>query len=442
MSVQSGTRMVSMVIEKAIPAEIRTMGFQLSFRYRGQPPTCFACQEVGHTAKDCLKSQKRRDKGRNPSKPAPAKNSLKEPVKSGSSKSGSTASPSHLRDLREHLDLLKRTFAPSVVSGEDTVSSQPTSPPVVVVEAVPVATSSSPGVRQLEAVASLQQDSFEFSLEVPPADPVVPSSSSGWSQQFNHSVRCKGNDSLEIVVPSSASCLGPNNNNNKTIKNKLTKSTSTHTKAGGTSNKSSKSSKQAKPAAQSLPKLARGVGAKSVRASSSSSSSASEDEDSIPLRRRSKKVRKMSLPPTFSSGVSSSGMAQVLPSPAASPAPVEGMEEDVDACLAGDSVVDPVGEESVPAVAVAEPPAAPALMDADSAPSQTVAVDDNAASQDCPSWPFSSPQSELGSYLDGSLSFLQDGSSGSLFDDPVMSVHLRLARLLAIRLVLISSRCS
>ncbi len=212
-SVQSGTPMVSMVIEKAIPAEIRTMGFQLSFRYRGQPPTCFACQEVGHTAKDCPKSQKRRDKGRNPSKPAPAKNSLKERVKSGSSKSGSTASPSHLRDLREHLDLLKRTFAPSVVSSEDTVSSRPTSPPVVVVEAVPVATSSSPGVQQLEAVASLQQDSFEFSLEVPPANPVIPSSSSGWSQQFNRSVRCKGNDSLEIVVPSSASCLGPNNNN-------------------------------------------------------------------------------------------------------------------------------------------------------------------------------------------------------------------------------------
>ncbi len=48
-SVQSRTRMVSIVIEKAIPAEIRAMGFQLSFRYRGQPPTCFACQEVGHT---------------------------------------------------------------------------------------------------------------------------------------------------------------------------------------------------------------------------------------------------------------------------------------------------------------------------------------------------------------------------------------------------------
>ena len=94
------------------------------------------------------------------------------------------------------------------------------------------------------------------------------------------------------------------------------------------------------------------------------------------------------------------------------------MEEDVDACLTGDSVVDPVGEESVPAVAVAEPHAAPAHMHEDSVPSQTVEVDDTAASQDCPSWPFSSPQSELGSYLDGSLSFLQDDSLGSLFDDP------------------------
>ena len=112
------------------------------------------------------------------------------------------------------------------------------------------------------------------------------------------------------------------------------------------------------------------------------------------------------------------GVAQVLPGPAASPAPVEVMEEDVDACLVGDSVVDLVGEESGPAVAVAEPHAAPALMDKDSVPSQAVVVDDNGASQDCPSWPFSSPQSELGSYLDGSLSFLQDGSLGSLFDDP------------------------
>ncbi len=441
-----------MVITKAIPAEICVAGFQLLFRYHGQPPTCFACQpptcfacqEVGHTAKDCPKLQKRRDKGRNQSKPAQVKNSLKEPVKPGSSKSGSSASSSHLRDLREQLDFLKRTFTPSVVSGEGTVSSQPTSPPVVVVEAVPVATSSSPGVRQPDAVASLQQDSFEFSLEVPPADTVVPSSSSGWSQQFHRSVRCKGNDSLEIVVPSSASCLGPNNNTNNKHTNKLTKSTSPHTKAGGTSSKSNKSSKQAKPAAKSLSKLARGVGVKSVRASSSSSSSsASEDEDNIPLRRRSKKLRKMSLPPTLSSGVPPSGVAQVLPSPAVTPAPAEVMEEDIDACLAGDSVVDPVVvEESVPAVAVAEPHAAPALMDEASAPPRLL-------------WwmtmllrrivllGLSPPHSlSLVHILTIHWHFSRMVPWVLFLRSSVMWVHLRHARLLAIRLVLIGSRSS
>ena len=92
---------------------------------------------------------------------------------------------------------------PPVVSGAATGSSQqsqPKSPPVV--DAGPVATSSSPSARQTEAALSLRKDSFEFSLEVPQVDPVVPSSSSGWSKQFNRSVRCKGNDSLKIVVPS------------------------------------------------------------------------------------------------------------------------------------------------------------------------------------------------------------------------------------------------
>ncbi len=446
-SVQSGMRTVSMVIEKAIPAEIRAMGFQLSFHYRGQSPTCFACQEVGHTARDCPRSSKRGDKGRTkPSKPgkASAITSLNEPALSGSSKSSSPSS-SHPRDLREKLARSKPTAVTPVGSGEDSVTlpaSQPQSPLVEVVEAVPVATSL-PSASQLEAGTSLQRESFDFSLEVSPVAPVVSESSSGWSKQFDRSVRRTGKDSLEIVVSSSAPRLGPklinkpttksnggSNNKSPTIKvkvgsksksklinkpeHKLTKSTSTHTKAGGTSNKSNK---QANPAAKSLPKLARGVGVKSVRASSSSSS-ASEDEDNIPLRHRSKKLCKTSLPPTLSSGMPPTGVAQVLPGPAASPAPAEVMEEDVDACLAGDSVVDLVGEESGPAVAVAEPHAAPALMDKDSVPSQAVVVDDNGASQDCPSWPFSSPQSELGSYLDGSLSFLQDGSLGSLFDDP------------------------
>ena len=52
-SVRSGTRRVSMVFTKAIPANINIGGFMVSFCYRGQPPACFVCQEVGHASKDC-----------------------------------------------------------------------------------------------------------------------------------------------------------------------------------------------------------------------------------------------------------------------------------------------------------------------------------------------------------------------------------------------------
>ena len=57
-SVRSSTRRVLMVLTKAIPANINIGGFLVSFRYRGQPPTCFVCQEVGHTGKDCPKSRR------------------------------------------------------------------------------------------------------------------------------------------------------------------------------------------------------------------------------------------------------------------------------------------------------------------------------------------------------------------------------------------------
>ena len=57
-SVRSGIRRVSMVLTKAIPATINIGGFMVSFRYHGQPPTCFVCQEVGHASKDCPKSRR------------------------------------------------------------------------------------------------------------------------------------------------------------------------------------------------------------------------------------------------------------------------------------------------------------------------------------------------------------------------------------------------
>ena len=162
--------MVSIVIEKAIPAEMRTAGFQLSFRYCGQPPTCFVCQEEGHSARDCPKSSKRGDKGRTkPSKPgkASATTSLNEPALSGSSKSSSPSS-SHPRDLREKLARSKPTAVTPVGSGDVPVTlpaSQPQSPLVEVVEAVPVATSS-PSASLVEAGNSLQRESFDFSFGV------------------------------------------------------------------------------------------------------------------------------------------------------------------------------------------------------------------------------------------------------------------------------------
>ena len=55
-SVQSGTRRVSMVINKPIPANINIGGFLVSFQYRGQPPTCFVCQEVGYMGRGCPKT--------------------------------------------------------------------------------------------------------------------------------------------------------------------------------------------------------------------------------------------------------------------------------------------------------------------------------------------------------------------------------------------------
>lgn len=57
-TVKSGTRRVSMVITNHIPAILRVAGFQISFRYHGQPSTCFVCDEVGHAIVDCPKSRK------------------------------------------------------------------------------------------------------------------------------------------------------------------------------------------------------------------------------------------------------------------------------------------------------------------------------------------------------------------------------------------------
>ena len=54
-----------MVITKPSPANINIGGFSVSFRYQGQPPTCFVCQEVGQTGRGCPKSRQARKSAEN-----------------------------------------------------------------------------------------------------------------------------------------------------------------------------------------------------------------------------------------------------------------------------------------------------------------------------------------------------------------------------------------
>ncbi|CAB4013840.1 Hypothetical predicted protein [Paramuricea clavata] len=44
-TIKTGTRMVSMSVHTSILAELKVAGFTLAFRYRGQLPTCYVCQE-------------------------------------------------------------------------------------------------------------------------------------------------------------------------------------------------------------------------------------------------------------------------------------------------------------------------------------------------------------------------------------------------------------
>ncbi len=94
------------------------------------------------------------------------------------------------------------------------------------------------------------------------------------------------------------------------------------------------------------------------------------------------------------------------------------MEDEVDDCLTGASIVDPVVlEESVPGIAMVDLSAAAALMDVANASPQSVGEDDNAASQDCPSLPFSTQQSEASFDLFDSLAAIHVDSMASLLDE-------------------------
>ena len=70
----------------------------------------------------------------------------------------------------------------------------------------------------------------------------------------------------------------------------------------------------------------------------------------------------------------------------------------------------------MPVLAEAAPSAVPALMDDANVSSQPVLDEDNAASQDCPSLPFSSQQSETSLYLFDALAPIQNYSLPYLQD--------------------------
>ena len=53
--IQSGTRMVSMCLQKPIPAFVTFAGFRCKVWYHDQPTTCFRCGQTGHMQSACPK---------------------------------------------------------------------------------------------------------------------------------------------------------------------------------------------------------------------------------------------------------------------------------------------------------------------------------------------------------------------------------------------------
>ena len=86
--------MVSMSVDTSIPAELKVAGFTLAIRYRGQLQTCYVCQEVGHTEKECPKSQK-----------ATRKRPVRKQTVAQSASSSNAKKPSQQRDVPPSCDL-------------------------------------------------------------------------------------------------------------------------------------------------------------------------------------------------------------------------------------------------------------------------------------------------------------------------------------------------
>ena len=53
--VKTGSRIIKMVVEKAIPSQLSIQGFPCRVWYREQPVRCNICREIGHMAASCPK---------------------------------------------------------------------------------------------------------------------------------------------------------------------------------------------------------------------------------------------------------------------------------------------------------------------------------------------------------------------------------------------------
>ena len=122
-TIKTGTRMVSMSVNTSIPAELKVAGFTLAFRYRGQLPTCYVCQEVGHTAKECPRSRKaaRKQPVRTPTGNSKNKKPTQQSGVPPSTSQESPASSKPPADLRDKINKARAKVLPPPAPGLEEV---------------------------------------------------------------------------------------------------------------------------------------------------------------------------------------------------------------------------------------------------------------------------------------------------------------------------------
>ena len=168
-TILSGTRLVRVVLTKPVPFFFQVGDQFATATYRGQPPTCFKCREIGHRHADCpLPPSPRRHRRRRPRAAPPAAVSVDSHLPSSQpsipSPPGPPTSPSE-------------PFFPFVSSQYQPAEDSPTS--VVTPQPSPaVSTSLDVGTDPIAAVPTLQSCGTQCSS--PPSAPALhPSSLAG-----------------------------------------------------------------------------------------------------------------------------------------------------------------------------------------------------------------------------------------------------------------------